>query len=203
MTSEIRLVNVPVWTALTTAGLAIGLVAGLLVGMSLDQIVNAMVVTAAVTCCVGAVLGGFQAIGLRRVLHVPLWWVAATIVGVGAGLAAGVVLVEQVGIALTGVRPNVARLGAGMRMLNMVVVGLTTGTFLGAAQSLVLRRQVPGVKHWPAITAIGLAVAFAASSLAVDLLRMRFASLAGVVTFVLLAGIAFGLLTSWRLRRAA
>lgn len=202
MPTELRLVNVPLWTALTTAGLACGLVAGLFVGMTLGELVNAMIVTAAVTCCVGAVLGGFQAFGLRRVLHAPRWWVAATIIGVGAGLAAGVVLVEQVGIAWTGVRPNVARLSAGTRMFSMLVVGLTTGACLGAAQALVLRRQGTGVRHWFAITTVGLAVAFAASSLAVDLLQMRFASLAGVITFVLLAGMSFGVLTSWRFRRA-
>lgn len=80
---------------MTTVGLAGGLVAGLLIGMPLGEIVNAMIVTAAVTCTVGGVLGGMQAVGLRRTLRKPLWWIVATIAGIGLGLALGVVIVEQ------------------------------------------------------------------------------------------------------------
>src|SRR2546423_14116033 len=91
--------------ALTAAGLAGGLIAGVLAGMPLGKLVNAMIVTAAVTSIVGAVLGAFQAIGLRRVLHRPISWIVATVIGFGAGLAVGVVAIEQTGIWLTGHRP--------------------------------------------------------------------------------------------------
>jgi len=191
------------WTTLTTVGLAGGLVAGLLVGMPLGEIVNAMIVTAAVTCTVGGVLGGAQAIGLRRTLRKPLWWIVATIAGIGVGLALGVVLVEQAGILATGNRPNIARAGAAMRALSLVTVGLVAGTILGVAQWLVLRAQSAGVRHWVVASAVGLAVAFTASSLLVDLSGLRFASAPGFVTFILLSGMAFGLLTSWPLRTSS
>lgn len=85
------------WTVLTAVGLAGGLTGGVLLGMPLGKIVNAMIVTAAVTCAVGVILGGFQAIGLRRLLRRPLWWIVATVIGLGIGLAAPVVTVEQSG----------------------------------------------------------------------------------------------------------
>jgi hypothetical protein len=182
------------WTLLTAVGLAGGLIAGLLVGMPLGQIVNAMIVTAAVTCLAGGVLGGAQAIGLRRILRRPLWWILATTVGIGVGLAAGVVLVEQAGILATGKRPNVAQLGAGMRAVSFVALGLVAGAILGVAQWIVLR-----IRHWIIASATGLAAAFAGSSLLVDAAGLRLASLAGVTTFVVLSGAAYGLLTSWPL----
>src|SRR5258706_7154127 len=90
------------WTAMTTIGLVGGLLAGLLAGMPLGKIVNAMILTAAVTCLVGGILGSFQAIGLRRMLARPAWWIVATIAGLGIGLATAVVTVEQTGILITG-----------------------------------------------------------------------------------------------------
>ena len=187
------------WTFLTAAGLAGGLIAGLLIGMPLGQIVNAMIVTAAVTCLAGGILGGAQAIGLRRILRRPLWWIVATTVGIGVGLAAGVVLVEQIGILATGTRPNVARLGGGMRAISMVALGLIAGTIVGAAQWLVLRAQRAAVQHWIPASGLALAAAFAGSSLLLDAAGLRIGSLAGVMTFVLASGLAFGLLTSWPL----
>ena len=191
------------WISLTTAGLAGGLIAGLLVGAPLGQIANAMIVTAAVTCLVGGVLGGFQAVGLRQLLRKPFWWIVATIIGVGAGLAAGVVLVEQIGILTTGVRPNLARLDTLMRAASFVTVGFVTGTVLGIAQWLVLRKQTLRVRHWVPASGVALAIAFSASSLLVDLSGLRIASATGVITFVLASGAAFGALTSWPLRNAA
>lgn len=81
-----------------------------------------------------------------------------------------------------------------------MTVGLVAGTILGIAQWLVLRAQSAGVRHWVPVSGLGLAAAFAASSLLVDLAGMRFASVAGFATFVLASGIGFGLLTSWPLR---
>src|SRR5204862_3832947 len=187
------------WTFLTAAGLAGGLVAGLLVGAPLGLVANAMIVTAAVTCLVGGILGGAQAAGLRGLLRRPLWWVVATIVGIGAGLAAGVMLVEQTGILLTGVRPNVARLDALLRAASFVAIGLVPGTILGVAPWLVFRAQTAPVRHWIPVSGVALAVAFAGSSLLVDAAGLRIASAAGVAMFVIVAGAAFGLLTSWPL----
>ena len=127
------------WTGLTTLGLAGGLIGGLLVGMPLGELVNAMVTTAAVTCFVGGVLGSFQAFGLRPVLRRPLWWVLGTVAGLGIGLAAGVVVVEQLGTLMTGARPNIGRLGPFTRAISFVTLGSVAGTVLGVAQWLVLR----------------------------------------------------------------
>ena len=202
MSMQIGGIKIAEWTSLTTVGLAGGLIAGLLVGMPLGQIVNAMIVTAVVTGVVGAVLGTFQAISLRRLLTKPWWWILATVIGLGIGLAAAVVFVEQIGILISGERPHIAQLSAPMRALNFVAVGLVAGTLLGVAQALVFRRQRPQIKNWIPATAVGLAVAFSASSLAVDLSGLRFASAAGLILFLLLSGISFGAVTSWPLRRA-
>jgi hypothetical protein len=191
------------WTLLTTIGLAGGLVAGLLVGMPLGQIANAMVVTAAVTCLAGGVLGSSQAVGLRGRLRNPFWWILATIIGIGIGLAAGVVVVEQVGIFTMGNRPNIAHLNAVMRAASLVAVGFIGGTFLGVAQWLVLRVQMPQVKYWVLASGCALAIAFSASSLLVDLAGFRIASASGGIMFVLLSGATFGVMTSWPLRDVA
>jgi hypothetical protein len=79
---------------------------------------------------------------------------------------------------------------------------LVAGTLLGGAQSLVFRRQTPRIKNWVPATAVGLAVAFSASSLAVDLSGVPFASAGGVILFLLLSGISFGAVTNWPLHRA-
>jgi hypothetical protein len=159
-----------------------------------------MITTGAVTCVVGGVLGSSQAIALRGRLRSPLWWIVATIIGAGIGLAAGVVVVEQVGIFATGNRPNIAQLNAVVRAASLVGVGLIAGIFLGVAQWLVLRVQIPQVKYWVLASGCALATAFSASSLLVDLAGFRIASASGGMTFVLLSGAAFGLMTSWPLR---
>ena len=182
------------WTALTALGLACGLTGGVLLGMPLGKILNAMIVTATVTCAVGAILGSFQAIGLRRLLRRPLWWIVATVIGLGIGLAVAVITVEQSGILITGHRPQLAHLSTPVRAVSFVVLGLVAGAILGTAQWLVIRRQMPGVRHWIPWTAIGLAVALSGSSLIADLSGL------GPIAFVALAGIAFGAMTSRPLR---
>jgi len=184
------------WTFLTTFGLAGGLIAGLLVGMPLGKLVNAMVTTAAVTCLVGGVLGSLQAFGLRPMLRRPSWWILATVAGLGIGLAAGVVVVEQAGILVTGARPNVARLGPAARAMSFVTLGLVAGTGLGVAQWIVLRLQASHVRHWVATSAAGLAAAFCLSSLVLDSAALRIGSGLGLVTFVVASGLMFGLATS-------
>jgi hypothetical protein len=191
----------PFWTALTCAGLTAGLVAGLLGGSLLEGVVNAMITTAFVTCCAGAVLGAFQSVGLRRLPVNRLLWIAATTIGVGAGLAAGVVVVEQIGIAATGTRPNIARLGVGMRTLSFVAIGIITGTALGFAQALAMGGKRAGL--WTIATAGGLTIAFAAASMFLSVTGLPIGSLPGVAAFVLVSGALFGLLTSGALRRAA
>jgi len=190
------------WTLLTTVGLAGGLIVGILLGMPVGEIANAMITTAFVTCVVGTVLGTIQATGLRKMLQRPWWWIAASMISVGVGLAAGVVIVEQIGIFVTGTRLNVAHLGSLSRAISFVAIGLVCGTLLGISQWLVLRAQLPQVKYWIPANAIGLAIAFSSSSILVDLTGTRIFSGAGAITFLLSAGALFGVLTSWPLQRA-
>jgi len=191
------------WTALTTLGLAGGILGGLIVGMPLGDLLNAMVTTAAVTCVVGGVLGSFQAFGLRASLRRPSWWVLGTVAGLGIGLAAGVVVVEQLGTLATGARPNVARLGTFTRAMSLVTLGSIAGTALGVAQWVVLRSQAPRIKYWVPTTAIGLAISFCAGSLLLSTVRLRINSGLGIVAFVLVSGLLFGLITSRPLQREA
>ena len=201
--SEGRAVNFTVWTLLTTVGLAGGLVGGLFVGMSLGELVNAMIVTAAVTCAVGGGLGVTQAVALRRRMKQPLLWIVATAVGMGVGLGGGVVIVEQVGILLNGVRPNIVRLSAPVRALSFVTIGLVAGMAAGWAQTLVLKRSGMRVSHWVLACSAGLAAALSASSLVVDFIGFRIGSVTGFLVFVLAVGVIFGALTARPVQHAA
>ena len=176
------------WTLLTAAGLALGLTAGVLAGIPLGQLLNAMITTALVVSIAGAILGAFQAFGLPRK---RAWWIAATTAGTAIGLALGVITVEQVGTLITGSRPRVALLSPSMRALSFVALGLIAGTTLGLAQWLVLR-----IKHWAMICGAALAVAFSVASLLLN------NTMPGRIGFVVLAGLMFGAMTGWPLRRA-
>lgn len=199
----IRKVTTLNWIWLTTLGLAGGLIGGVLVGMPLGRLLNAMVTTAAVTCFVGGVFGSFQAFGLRPVLRRPAWWILGTTVGLGIGLAAGVIVVEQFGTLLTGTRPNIARLGPFTRAMSLVMLGLIAGTALGAGQWLVLRSQAPQVRHWIATTAVGLALSFCAGSLFLTAGGLHIGSGLGAGAFAVISGLSFGAITSRPLQRAA
>ena len=200
MSRQVTTVN---WIWLTTLGLAGGLIGGLLVGMPLGKLVNAMITTAVVTCFVGGVLGSFQAFGLRPVLRRPMWWVLGTVAGLGLGLAAGVVVVEQLGTLITGARPNIARLGPFTRAISLVTLGSLAGTVLGVAQWLVLRSQAPRIRHWVATTAIGLAISFCVASLLLTAAGLRISSGLGAGAFVVISGLMFGAITSRPLLRVA
>jgi len=198
-----RAFNATHWIILTTVGLAGGLTAGVLAGIPLGRILNAMIVTALVTCVIGGVLGAFQAAGLRRLLSKPSWWIAATIVGGGIGLALGVITVEEIGTLLTGTPPRVAKLGTAMRAVSFVTIGVVAGTVLGLAQWGVLRAQRSTVKHWIVACGAALGAAFCLASLLVDVSGVAYASGPGRISFVILSGLMFGALTCWPLRRSA
>ena len=180
------------WTLLTAAGLALGLTAGVLAGIPLGQLLNAMIVTALVVCIVGAILGAFQAAGLRQLLAKPWWWIAATTAGTAIGLALGVITVEQIGTLILGTRPRVALLSTSMRAISFVALGAIAGTTLGFAQWLVLR-----VRYWIVTCGAALAIAFSVASLLLN------NTVPGRIAFVVLAGLMFGAMTSWPLRRSA
>jgi hypothetical protein len=191
------------WTALTTLGLGVGIVAGLLLGGPIEAVVGMMLVTPIVTSLVGAAVGCSQWPVMRSVLARPSLWVAASCMGLGAGLALGVAAVEQGGRLLTGGPVNVARLGTFERALSFAAVGAVSGLALGLAQALVFRWQGVRVRGWVAITLVALGLGFPLSSLAVDFLLGGVATPRGVVAFVLLAGLLFGAVTAQPLRRLA
>jgi hypothetical protein len=190
------------WTVFTTLGLAAGMFSALLLGGSIQSIVGMMLVTPILTSLVGAVLGLSQQACLRSKFARPSLWVAASGVGLGIGLAVGVVIVEQVGTLLIGHRPNVGQLGPFSRALSVCVVGLVSGVCLGAAQSLVIRRQAFNVRGWIRTSALALGVGLPASSLIVDLLFGSIRSPLGIAAFVLFAGVIFGAMSAKPMARA-
>lgn len=190
------------WILLTTIGLSAGIAGALVLGEPIGRLVGMMLVTPVLTCLVGAVLGGAQAVDLRSRLRGMGPWVAATTLGGGLGLAAGAVAVEQGGHLLAGHAVRIVELTPAMRALSFLVLGLIAGTAMGTAQWLVIRRSTLRVKHWIRVTALGLAIAFSASSLIVDAVAGGIASPIGLLSFVLLAGVVFGAITSRPLRRA-
>jgi hypothetical protein len=191
------------WSLLTMAGLAAGVLAALLLGEPLEAVVGMILITPALTCLVGAVLGAGQWLDLRHRFDRAWLWIPATCIGLGIGLALGVVVVEQVGNSIAGRQINVAQLSMGARALSLAVVGLVTGLCAGAAQWLgILRRHGTPALRWIAVSSIALGIAFPAAGLIVDTLLGGIASPAGVVALVLLAGLFFGAGTARAIARA-
>jgi hypothetical protein len=189
------------WIILTAIGLAGGLAAGTSLSMPLGRLVNVTITVAVAVAVTGAVLGAFQSAGLRRVLTRPWRWIAATTIGTGLGLAAGVILVQEISILLTGTPLRVAQLGPAMRAVSFIALGAIAGTMLGAAQWLVLRSEGSAIRQWILVSAAALAAALCLASLLVDVTGLRYASAAGRFSFIILSGILFGVVTSWPLRR--
>lgn len=184
------------WTLLSALGLSLGIIAALVFGDPIGAVVGMILVTPVLTGLVGTVLGTSQWIVLRRRIANARWWIPATAAGLGIGLAAGVVLVEQIGRVLTGGQVNVRSMDVSTRALSMAVVGLVSGLCLGAAQKLVLRSRSAIGWSWLGMSTLGLGVALVAGSLAADFLFGGLASPAGFIGFVLVAGLVAGAITS-------
>ncbi len=191
------------WTALTAIGLGVGFVAALVLGGPIGAVVGMMLVTPILTGLVGALLGTSQSVQLGSLLVRPGAWILATCAGLGIGLAAGVVVVENGGRLLAGHAVNVVRLSPFQRAVSFAVIGLVAGLAVGLCQQLVLHRQAPAVRGWILTTTLALGLAFPVASLLVDSLLSGIASPIGVLGFVLGAGLIFGALTAIPLRRAA
>jgi hypothetical protein len=184
-------------------GLAVGIVTGLLLDRPIEAIVGMMLITPIVTLLAGASLGASQWFQLRTLLKHTRLWVLATCIGLGVGLALGVVTVEKIGGLLAGHRPQIIHLSVLERALSFAALGLITGLSVGIAQwVIVLRRQFES-RSWIATSAVSLGVAFTVSSLIVDGILGGIASPIGVTGFVLLAGLIFGAGTARPLLRVA
>jgi hypothetical protein len=190
------------WTLLTTFGLTAGVVVALLLGGPIEAIVGMLLVTPALTVVVGVVLGALQAVALRRRFALAGRWIAATSLGLGAGLAAGVTLVEQVAGYFAGEQVGLLTLGLGGQLVSMAVVGAVAGGCLGAAQWLLLRRRAP-LRRWPLVCACGLALGFPAGTLLAAALPAGLASPAGVLLLIATAGFSLGAFTARPLAAAA
>src|SRR5260370_20240652 len=85
------------WTVLTAIGFAVGLGAAVALGGPVQALVGMVLVTPTLTVMVGTLMGTSQLLELRSRLAHPGAWVLATGIGLGIGLAPGVVVVAQRG----------------------------------------------------------------------------------------------------------
>lgn len=129
----------------------------------------------------GAVLGGIEWLVLRRRLSLSPWWIAATALGMAAGLA--------LGIALLGTNTD----GAALPLR-----GLITGAGIGLAQSMLLRSVSSRAPIWVLVVALSWALGWMITRAAgVDLaLQWSVFGSSGALMFQLLTGLAL----AWMLR---
>ena len=129
----------------------------------------------------GAVIGAAQWLVLRRRLAVTPWWIAATAVGMGGGLALGVALF---GIDAAG--------------LTLPLRALVTGAGIGIAQFAMLRSITSRAPAWALIVTLGWAIGWLITRAAgIDLAqRWSVFGASGAVVFQLLTGLAL----AWMLR---
>jgi hypothetical protein len=190
------------WALLTMLGLAAGIIAAVLLDRPIEAVVGMMLVTPILTLVAGAILGSSQWLQLRSLLDHSRLWILATCIGLGIGLVVGVVTVEKVGGILLGHRPQVFHLGVLGRALSFSVLGTITGLSVGTAQWLLVLRSRPQSGTWIATSAAALGLAFSLSSLIVDGVIGGIASPLGFISFVLSAGLIFGVGTARPLLRA-
>ena len=94
----------------------------------------------------GAVIGAAQWLALRNV--VPWLWIAATGLGMSAGLAVGAAVVDY-----------------GIDRGDLMIMGALTGVGVGGLQALVLARQrIPGAGWWAAVNPPAWALAWLVTS---------------------------------------
>lgn len=191
------------WTAMTTLGLASGVTLALALQDPIEALVGMILVTPALTLLAGAILGAAQWIELRHRLHSAGRWLLSTALGLGIGLAVGAVVIEVVGQFLLGHPVRLLQLESADRAVSLLILGLISGACLGLTQQLVLRKGSWLPRNWPLLTAAGLGLGFPAGSLLADLLLKDFASMAGLLTLVLVAGAVLGAFTARPLSRTA
>lgn len=129
----------------------------------------------------GAVVGAAEWLALRRRLSLSPWWIAATALGMGAGLALGIAL-----------------LGASVDGAALPLRGLIAGLGIGIGQFLLLRGVGSRAPIWPLVVALGWALGWLITQAAgVDLsLQWSVFGSSGALAFQLLSGLAL----AWMLR---
>jgi hypothetical protein len=146
-----------------------GYVANLVVG-AVDSIGTAL----AGGLIAGAVVGAAQWLALRRL--VPWIWMAATSMGMAAGLALGAALVDY-----------------GISRVDLMLMGAVTGAVVGGLQALVLARQhFSGAAWWAVANPPAWALAWLVSSYVISAnIDERFTNFgaSGCLLYALLTGI--------------
>jgi hypothetical protein len=183
------------WVLLCGLGLGAGLAAGLGLASPVQALVGMMLVTPAVLALAGSLFGAAQWLALWRDLRAGALWVAASALGLGAGLTAGVVLVEVTGRAITGGQVRLLSLGPLGRLGGLALAGAVAGLAVGLAQRLALRGRVSVSAWWPVWCALGFGVGLPSGGLAAELLPGGLRHPAGFLTFLVLAGLVVGAVT--------
>jgi hypothetical protein len=122
----------------------------------------------------GAVVGAAQWLALRRI--VPWMWIAATSIGMAAGLTLGATLVEY-----------------GIGRVDLMLMGAVTGAVVGGLQAVVLARQgFSGGAWWAVANPPAWALAWLVSSYVITKnIDERFANFgaSGCLLYALLTGV--------------
>ena len=146
-----------------------GLVANLIVG-AVDSVGAAL----AGGLIAGAMVGATQWLALRRV--VPWVWIAATSIGMAAGLTLGAVLVDYA----------IAR-------VDLMLMGAVTGAVVGGLQAILLAREhISGAAWWAVINPPAWALAWLVSSYVISAnIDDRFTNFgaSGCLVYALLTGL--------------
>ena len=122
----------------------------------------------------GTVLGAVQWLALRRGLSLSPWWIVATALGMGIGLAL-----------------SIALLGTSTDGAALPLRGLITGAGIGIAQYVLLRGASDHALAWPLIVTLGWALGWIITrAVGVDLsLQWSVFGSSGALTFQLLTGL--------------
>jgi hypothetical protein len=189
------------WIALSALGLSAGVGIAVVLQDPIEALIGMVLVTPAMTLLVGGILGAAQWIELRRHFARAGRWLLSTALGLGIGLAAGVVLIEVVGELVTGHPMRLLQMEPLPRALSFIILGAVSGLCLGVAQKLLLRRNLSA--GWPLLSACGLGLGFPAGSLLADTVLPGLTSPAGLIALVLVSGAVLGGFTARPVAQAA
>jgi hypothetical protein len=189
------------WIALTALGLSAGFGIALALQDPIEALVGMILLTPVLTLLAGSILGAVQWIELRRRIASSGRWLLSTALGLGIGLLVGVVGIEVVGQTLVGHPLRLLQLDPAPRAFTFLILGVISGTCLGLAQRVLLRRHLPA--SWPWLSACGLGLGFPAGSLLADTLMSGITSPAGLLALVVVSGAMLGGFTARPLTRAA
>ena len=191
------------WIALSALGLSAGVGLAVALQSPVEALVGMVLLTPVLTLLVGGILGAAQWIELRRRIQSSGRWLASTALGLGIGLAVGIVALEVIGQLLLGRPMRLLQMEPAGRALCFLILGVVSGSCLGLAQRLVLRKAAVLPKSWPLLSAAGLGLGFPAGSLLADGALAGLTSPAGLAVLFLVSGAVLGACTARPLARAA